>query len=492
MILITVVVCISFVYFYSRNDFLDRPGGGPVATIYGRSVSSAQYVRTGRLFEVCRELALRNMFSGLPAELMNSLGGGRRDDAANLVWNSMVLRHEATELGLEPTEEEIVTATKALPAFQTRGEYDSEKYNGFIQSSVHPRGFSADDLGDLIGDGLRLQKIQNLLGATLAPSEGELRDALSQVFQKTESSVIRLKLDDSLATAQVSDEDVKKAFEDRKATLKTDETRKLKFVAFILPTTDTPLEPRARAEALGKLQKQAEDFAVAMTEKSAKIEDVATRLGAKVEETADFSRMQAPPEFGDSSDVATTAFKLTVEQPVGDIVSTPRGYYIIQLANIAPPRALTFEEAKGRLTEDLKHERATQALTAKATEIRAKIETELAAGKSFADAAQAAGAKAEVFPTFSFQEKQMEQENSGEIMDVASNLGVKQLSPIVPTATGSVLVYVENRPPVDEAKFKEERPRFTGFLANFQRSILFTEWLKVRRAASGLQSKLQN
>jgi hypothetical protein len=340
---------------------------------------------------------------------------------------------------------------------------------------------------DLILDDLRLKKIKALLGSTVAPSENELREAFAQASQKTEASVIRLKLDDFIAAAQVTDEDVKKVYEERKATLKTDELRKVKFVAFVLPTTDTPLEPKARAEALGKLAKQAEDFSVAMTDKDANLYDVAAKFGAKVEETADFARGAAPAELGNSPEAAMSAFKLTKEQPNGDVVSTDRGYYIIQLAAITPPRPLTFEEAKDRLTADLKSERGMEALNLKATEIRNKIDADVKAGKSFADAATAAGAKAEKFPAFSRMEPQMEPENSGEIMTVAGELNVGQLSTATPTANGSVIVFVENRLPIDEEKYKTEKARVSENMSGFQQAVLFSEWLKLRRDSAGLQ-----
>src|SRR5205814_1328697 len=108
------------------------------------------------------------------------------------------------------------------------------------------------------------------------------------------------------------------------------------------------------------LAKQAEDFSVAMAEKDAKLEDVAAKSGAKVEETAEFSRGTPPPELGGSPEAGMAAFKLTTAQPNGDVVGTDRGYYVIQLAGITPPRPQTFEEAKGRLADELKGDRARE------------------------------------------------------------------------------------------------------------------------------------
>jgi peptidyl-prolyl cis-trans isomerase D len=478
MITVTILVIISFAVLYNKTE-LDKVGSNKVATIYGRDISFAQSQRVARKFELSRDLGLM--------ELLRSLAVRQQDAQENFIWNSFVLKHEAAELGIDPTNDEVVTEIQAMQVFQTNGAYDSNKYNMIVQNALAPRGFTADDMEDLIRDDLRMKKIKELLGATVAPSESELRDAFAQASQKIEASVVRLKLDDFLATAQVSDDDVKKLYEERKAALKTEELRRVKYVAFILPTTDKPLEGKDRATALGKLAKQAEEFALAMTEKDAKLEEVAPKFEAKVEETKDFGRAQPPAELGGSQDALAAAFKLTKEQPNSDPINSDRGYYVLQLAAVTAPRPLTFDESKERLTTDLKRERATEALTLKATEIRNKIEAEIKAGKSFADAAQAAGAKADKYPPFSRMEPHMDAENSGEIMGVAGELAVGSLSPAVPTSNGSVIVYAEGRQPIDEEKFKTEKPRVAANVMEFQKAVLFSEWLKLRRAAAQLQ-----
>jgi peptidyl-prolyl cis-trans isomerase D len=490
MIAVTLLVIISFIWLYNDTQF-NKLGAEQLGKIYGRTISIAEVQRVGRKFDVCQDLAMRNMFQGLPVDLLRGLAISQQGAKENFVWNNLVLRHEAARLGVEPTDDEIFTATQALAAFQTKGQYDPEKYSIFVQNAVTPRGFTANDLGDIIADGLRLQKIQTLLGSTTAPTETELRESYSSFAQKTDASVIRLKLDDFLAAVQVPDDDVKKLFEARKDALKTDEFRKVKYVALILPTTDKPLEGRERADALTKLAKQAEDLTVAMTEKGAKFEEVAAKLGAKVEESSDFSRSSPPPAFAEVAAAVPAAFALTTEQPNSDVISTERGYYILQLSGIVPPRPLTFDEAKEKLTTELRRERAQETLGLKATEIRNKIDAALKEKKSFADAATAAGAKAEKYPAFSRQEPQMEPENSGEIMSAAGEMAVGQLSAPVPTANGSVIIYLEQRLPIDEEKYKAEKARVAEGLAGFQKTVLFSEWLKLRRAAAQLTLKTQ-
>jgi peptidyl-prolyl cis-trans isomerase D len=490
MILVTLVTIISFALLYSHSDFLDKGGSSRGGTIYGRTVPLVQAQRAFRKGELCRQLAQEEMYQSKRtlSDLYESLAINRQEAKENFTWNSIILKHEAELLGVVPTEDEIFEATQALPTFQTNGAYDSSKYAMISQNVLPHMGFTTDDLAELVGDSLRLQKIKALLGSTVVPSESEIRESYTRVAQKTEASVVRFKLDDFLAATQVPEEDVKKLYEERKGSLKTDELRKVKYVAFTLPTTDKPLEGKERTDKLTALQKQAEDFSVAMTDKNAKFDEVAQKSGAKIQESPDFSIAKPPEALEASSDVAGAAFKLNQQEPNSDVVETPRGYYVLQLAGITPPRPLAYEEAKADLTDTLKRERAQEALNLKASDVHNKIEAAIKGGKSFADAAQEAGVKADAFPAFSQKEPKMEPANSGEIMQTASELNEGQLSTVVPTPDGSLIVYVTKRLPIDENELKAEKGRLTEALSSFQRMALFQQWLKLRRAAAQLQT----
>src|ERR1041385_7125323 len=102
MIAITLLVIVSFTWFYSRNDFLDKTGAGRYATIYGRAVSFAQAQRIGRKFDLAQELGLD--------DLVQSLAVRRQDARENFIWNDMVLKHESERLGVEPSSDEVVAA----------------------------------------------------------------------------------------------------------------------------------------------------------------------------------------------------------------------------------------------------------------------------------------------------------------------------------------------------------------------------------------------
>ena len=509
MVFVTFIVIICFVWFYnSSSNPGDRSDADIAGKVYGRMVSGAEFKRMGRKFQICQRLGLQELIGGLGYE-----GNPRTRTemvAENFIWNSFVLRHEADALGIVPTPEEIVGAVQKIPSLMTHGVYDSVKYNQFVQGELAPNGFTTELLEELVADSLRLEKIKALLGATDRAALSELRSWYEMGNQKTDLSVIRLKLDDFKKEVKVSDEEVQKRFEEKKASLEElkktmqpgdktaqmrfeemkaalehPEKRKVKVIAFSLPKTEKPLAGKERVVAMQKLADVANDFAVAMTAKDAKLEDLAAKAGVPVVETPEFEESAPPKEIGGAPEAAEAAFRLTSEEPNSDPVTTEGGYYMLQLSGITPATPMTLDDAKKQLTEEIIVERANESLTLKAADLRKKITEAMAAGKSFADAAKDAGAVAETFPTFSPSEPKMDQPDAREIMGRSGELNEGELSGFTPTQTGGLLIHIDKRLPVDEAGFEKEKPVLANQIDGMKKNAAFQQWLKARRSAAG-------
>jgi peptidyl-prolyl cis-trans isomerase D len=311
--------------------------------------------------------------------------------------------------------------------------------------------------------------------------------------QKTEVALVRLDRDDVAKTIQVTDEDLKKAFEERKDGLKTDEMRKVRYASLLLSEEQKKLPGPERGAAFQKLLDKANELTIEMTAKEAKFEDVAKKFETEVKETPEFSQANPPAELGQSHEVAEEVFtKLTTEQPNSDAIGTPNGYYIVQLSGVTPSRPLTFDEAKAKLAETLKNERVTEALDLKGKELRAKLDTDLKAGKPFAEAARTAGVAVETPPAFSFMEPPKTELKGGQqVMGASAELAAGELSEVVPVDEGIVVFHVEKRHPIDEAAFEKEKPRLMEQLAARQVMSAFPLWLAERRKAANLQTKLE-
>lgn len=485
LLVITVFIIVAFAWLY--NDYnIGRGGEGKVGTIYERDVMLTDYQRGLRRMQMCQELGMFELVGGLA-------GTARTMEEAqpNFVFGTYVLRHEATALGLNPGTQEVVDAIKELPVFQTGGAFDKSKYALYTQR-LASLGFTADQIEDAVRDDLRVAKLKSLVASTLAAAPSELREAFAEQNQKVEVALVRLKEEDFAKDVQISDEDLKKAFEERKATFKTEELRKVKAAAFTLAEAEQKLEGRERGGALQKLMERANDFAIAMAEKGAKLEEVAAKAKVKIVETPMFSRGAPPKELGESSSATAAAFdKLTKDQPNSDPIASDKrdGYHVMQLAGIAEPRQQTLDEVKAALTEALKRERTSEKINAKANEVRAKIDAELKAGKSFDDAAKAAGLTAEKIPAFSMAEPPKGNDPALRTIQRAQmELAEGALSEVLTVPAGRVVFRVEKRLPIDEAAFAKEKANLAERFTGFQSENAFRMWFAERRKAANLVS----
>ena len=481
MIVVTILVIISFIAFYNgtRNTSHGGPGPEKVASMYNRGITMPEFERGVRKYYVARQLGLADLIQLL------GLGNNQTEQVQNFVFNLMVLQHEAARLQINPTADEVQAEEKKI--FQTNGEFDARKLNGFIDQGLAPLGFNGSVIDDLVTYSLQLRKIKLLIGSSVDISPAELRSSCSQLYRKTQVAVFRFSLADSLADIQVSDEDIKKTFDQRKEGFKSDEKRKIKFVTFALSDADNALKDAGRIDALQKLANKANDFIQAASAKDAKFEQVAGQFAVPVTETAEFTQLQPDPKLEKLQGLTAAAFKLTQDNPT-DAVQSGNTFYIVHLESMTPSRPLSLDEAKPKIVEQLKTERAREKLSLSAAVLRSGIETDLKSGKSPADAAKDLKLKVDEIPAFSIAE--FPQDANPDLQQIAvKTLEMKegQLSDFVPTADGGCVIFVQKRIPLDDAKFAEVKDKFLAESLGKKQAYLFVEWIRLRRDAAKIQ-----
>jgi hypothetical protein len=479
---LTVFVIIAFVVLYGGpGTRLDKLGSDRVATIFDRGVQPAEYSSIGRQFEVCRMLGMFDLIIPLSQNARTMA-----DAMDNYVWNTLVLRHEASELGIEPTEEQIAEAIKRLPAFQTSGQYDHGRYLQAMQFALTPRGMNASHLEELMRDSIRMQALHDILAAGYTPAPDELNAAYARQYQKLEAAVLRVSKEEVAKGVQVPDEDVQKAYEARKDTLKTPEKRKVQFVTFNLPAKEKD-GPAPAAADLQKVADKADDFAAGLLEPNAKFEEVAKRFGVEVKTSPEFGMGERVEAFGNMPRITAAAFQLGPERPFSDTLQSDKGYTILHLQSVVESKGLSFEEAKPKLSEGLKSERVAEMLSLKAAAVRKQVEEAVKAGKTFAQAVEASGFKAETLEAFSRSDSTLKVPDAALIQNAAADLKEGQTSAPLSGEAGSVLVHLIKRQPVDPADLEKQKASLVPMLETQRVDGLVAEWVERRRAASGLQ-----
>ena len=498
-IIVSAVVSISFISFYSDRTHSDAVGTDHVGKIYGRTLTATELQRTERQMRIAAELGLTHLTQ---REIFE---GGDLTEAA---LNNLVIQHEAEKLNINPTDDEVLDAEMKMAAFQgANGEFDPNKKDEVMAERLTPNGFSPNQLDELVRRDLQVAKLRQIVDAPVVVSPLEVRRAYERTYAKTEASVIRFQKADVAATVpEPTEEEIKKYFDEQKDRFTQPGRRKVQYVKFSLDDAQKKLVGKERMDALKPLADQAAQFLGQLLDQQSKGTGAAKPAGAAatpktgedfaaaaatarlpVKETAEFDDGQVPSgEEGTIPGFAQAAYKLTQADPDSDVpLQTTDAFYDLHLSGLTPERPLTLDEARPKVIAAIKDERTTAAVAARAEEVRGKIEESLKAGHPLVDAAKAAGQTALDIAPFSAAEPAAGLPEASAVAGAAQELGTGELSKFVPTSTGGLLVYVRGRQGIDEAKFEKEKDLRTMSLRRQKAAYFFYEWLRASREASG-------
>ena len=495
MIIITVLVCVSFSWYWNKTD-IGQLGNGTVGKIYDRNVSEVEFQRNARLLRLGSQLGMRELITELTT-------GAQTENEAfeNFSWNLMVLRHEAEQLGVEPSTAEIANAVRAIPAFNGEHGFEMSHYTDFVDRALAPMGFSEAQIEELAADQIMLERVKKILSAGVSVPEREMRSSFEQAYAKMEVSAVRFRSEDFANDAQVDDEAIAKYYDLQKAQLKSDEKRKVKFVQFGLTDEEKKLTGKQRIDVLQKLADKANDFTEALQAAGANFDAAVAKFQLTPKETGEFSQGSPDPLLAGAPQLVQAAFALTKEAPDSEAIQTKDGFDIVHLLNIEPARPLTLEEARPKIVETLKKQKVQQLMAVKAAEVAGKLRDELKSGKSVADAATQAGVQAEKIPPFALVDTQPgatpaptpkpkdETPDMQYIKQAASKLSPGEVSEYMNTPAGGLILVLEKRETLDPARFEKARSTIESQALENRERIVFYEWLRERRHAAGVEEK---
>lgn len=485
MVLIAFLTIIAFAFLYNTTE-MDRVGSNIVARIYGREVMTVDVERAIRVYQLALALGQFDLVRDLAGQAQTE------DEAANnFIWNLMVLQHEARTMGVEPGNAAVLERVKSLPVFQTEGQFDPRKYADFMQEQLAPRGFTERQLEDVIKDSLRLEGIKSLVQSPAVLLPGELEPALQRVAP-ADVAVVRFDAAILAKDVEVSDEELQKAFAEKRESLQSPEKRSIRYAAFVLSPEEEDLKDKARVDALQKLATSTGDLARALGD-GATLADAAAAQGAEVRTTPAFG--PGGSTTGALTDLdgevvpaaAAVAFRLPAEPGNFEIIELGQdGYAVIEVAAVEAARPLTFEEARADLRAGLIEQKRTTAVREAADKAIAGIREKMAAGTSFSDAAKEAALKPEVLQGVSAFAEDATPEQRQVAMAVLEQ-AAGALSDFIPGPNGGFAAYVVERRTPDEETLAKQRPRMEQGLLQGKKMLLFAQWLTTAREAADLQ-----
>ena len=498
-LLLTVIVLlgISFIFF-SINMDMDRVSSDQLGEIYGRPVTTVEFQRNARLFNLAQQLGMFTLMQDL-------VGAAQSQEEAyvEFTFNRMILREQAKRLGIRPSTEEIANVVRELRPFRGDKGFDPAKYGEFAQGVLPSMGFTEGDIEELAADQIAFAQIKEIVGSGVQVPEAESRDNYERAYGKLAVSVVRLRTEDVAKDVPIADEEITQYYQANQEQLKSDEKRKLSFVTLALNEEEKKLEPKQRVAILQKQADRLAEFSQAVVDRGTSFAEAAAKFELPVQTTGEFTRTAPDPLLTANPQLSTAATRLTKEQPTSDVIQVGDAFYVLHLSGFEPARPLTLEEARPKIVDTLKSQKQREMLTARATEISTKIREAMAAGTPLEAAAQQAGVTIEKVPPFALSDPPTpkpapdqpppppETPDLQAIKGAVAELSPGEIGNFTPTPNGGLIAIVEKRDPADPGGYEASKAMFAQRYVRGKREIAFHEWLREKREEAGLKSAIE-
>lgn len=475
MITVAFVVIITFSFFGSPRTDPHRADDPTrtAFTIYGKDYSRSEMDRYMRYMRLAYMMGMYD----LPQQLtMVSRKYQTNDEVpVDFVFNLLVLKQEMENNGIAISDAEAKAEFQKLPSFQNNGVFDAARASQ-LEDNLGSMGFRGPDLLELVKYKVGLDKLRALVAGNFSPSPLAVSKTYANQYQTVKASTITFALEEFKKKAQVTDDEIKKYYDEKKETYKTPEKRAVSYVFFEEPKDLDKLDADKRAKAQNEYGKKVNEFNEASLKPMAKLELIAAGLKMKVETLAAFSQDAPPDSIKAENDLVSAIF---YHDPAAHSISDPvkgtKGYYIFSVLKRDEPKQQDLKEVTEKIKLTLVEQKAQEAMLKAANDTREAIATGLKAGKKIADLAKEKQLTVVEVPEFSPSSPSPDAKVGREITSAAVKLAAGQISTPVDSDTGSVLVYVN-------AKELRKRDDSTTLKQNVQESMVFREQFEVFKA----------
>jgi hypothetical protein len=538
MIVVFVILFISF-FFLDSSSVRNMGGGQGILKIAGRTYNDKEFRSLGSgSFELTSNLARSGDF-GLYQFLMGlSTGATSQDDAAEKFFvGRMILRQAKEEFGVYPGQEEISAYLKTLRVFAGPDQkFNPETYRNFIEKGMGRLGMTEKDLRELASDVLASKKINAIIGSGLSPDRDAVAKNLALENQQITGEVAKLELTPFEEKIQPTEEELKKYWETISDSFTTEPRRKFTYIVATpaLPEEtkeDEAPESIADAAASDEVKKAAaqkkeeekakraaeladarrkkqletdalvDDFLFNLEEqKGAGFEELAKANGWEVKTTDLFPRSTSPKDL-DVNIRSSSRGGNAVEQlfliketsdpfsKISEAIAVGENQWIVaRIDGEEKSRPKTYEEARAVARAQYISEKAAEAMKTAANEAITKIQTSLAAGKSFADAAKDAGiAETKAFSAITSTYKPDGASEPANLFETARNVDPGSIAEVITESDRAFILHVAKREVVKETNAAARIDSEVASRTSENETVAFTSWITARTEAAKVE-----
>jgi hypothetical protein len=417
------------------------------------------------------------------------------EQIAQMAWLRLLMLTEADTLGIRSSDHDVKDYLTSMPAFQNEGKYDPKAYQRFVTEFLGSLGVSETKFLQSVKDDLRIQGLRNAITAGLALTPQEIDEEFQRTHSPVHLEIIEIKNADFLRGITPTQEAIEAEYKNNpnNPEYRTPAQRKIIAAKWSLTPEQEKLPEEEKNKALQALRNQAADFALALVTSSSEHTPIQTFESLAKEKqipvlTSEFFSEDAPPKNIPSNfSLVRTAFRLTKEQPTSDVIPVDNHFIVIGLAEEKPSELRPLAEVKDKIIATLKERTAQQKAREHAQEIHTKLTAALATNQSWTDTLKAINLKAESIKPFSpIDETEILKHPLGQALQSLSyGLKTNQLSPVLPTPNGQIIVYLKQRDPADPSRLDAFIKEFGDRMLEQKKQELMQEWVRNKTTSQG-------
>lgn len=533
IIVLFVLVLFGFI-FIDRNAMRSAGAGDgvPYIKVSGRTYTDKEWSHLGSsAYELTQSLMQSGDFQ-LYTFLIGLAGDARTKEEANdnFFANRMLLRSAKAEFGIYPGEPEIDTFIRQLKAFAgPDGAFSQEKYSNFIEKGIGRLGLAEGDIRELASDVIAERKLTEIIGSGLTSNRELVAKKIALDTQRIRLNVARIDIAPITEKIDPSEEEIKTYWETVQDAFRTPEKHSFTYLiakpnfpehAAEIPTLASDATDEAKAANEVKKTARTADMAEkrrkAQLETDAKVDDFLYNLESKKDlsfgdlakqdgwelKTTDlFATSEAPDDLKaklrSSSSQGTAADELFRMHVTSDpfskispaIAIGENEWLIARLDRTEESRIQTYAEARSEARARLIAEKSSSALKQAAGDAAGKIKASLAEGKTFAEAAKAAGITNETvsLPEVTAGYQGDTAKVPSKLFDSAKYTDPGSLTEPVIDADRAFIINVEAREVVKSDAAGKTLEAQVSQAAESNKIAAFTSWLNARSEAADIQ-----
>ncbi|MDD2464195.1 MAG: SurA N-terminal domain-containing protein [Desulfobulbus sp.] len=477
LVIQAVVVIIAIVFIFWGVGSKLKNSSNAMAVVNGKEIG---YVEFKQSYERAVERYKEQFGGQLPDKFLEGIH--LKEQVLDQLVQRELLRQGAETIGIRVSKEATQRKIRTMPVFNQSGQFDLNQYRAVLERNrLSPKTFEGG-----IHDDLLISRATESVGSFAEMPKAEMGHWLEYIDQEIKLAYAVITSEQYRSQVSVTDEALHTWFEAHKLNYKTAPETKLAYLSFAFADS---AKPEAVTEAAMRIyyQEHLAEYQVperrrarhilirvdegASADAKAAKKTEAERLLQQIHQGADFaatakkfsedgskerggdlgffSRGQMVPTFERS------AFLLNVGE-VSPVVESPFGYHIIKLEEVQPEKTRSFAETSQTIRQHLAQKEA-QAVAFK--EASSTYEDIIRAG-SLVKFSEKGGAS--ILHTEFFTQDappKMPMANDSAFLQAAFALRKGELSSIVETSSGYVIIFAEDikAPSIPELTTVRER-----------------------------------